>query len=58
MSVLPISFTKALNLTADTKRHLLLGNGFQHSTFPGSLQLCVPLRKRRFHAFTGSAEGF
>ncbi len=25
MSVLPISFTKALNLTADTKRHLLLG---------------------------------
>jgi Domain of unknown function (DUF4917) len=33
MSVLPISFTKALNLTADTKRHLLLGNGFSIALF-------------------------
>ncbi len=33
MTVLPISFTEALNLTADTKRHLLLGNGFSIALF-------------------------
>ena len=33
MTVLPISFTEALKLTADTKRHLLLGNGFSIALF-------------------------
>jgi hypothetical protein len=57
MSVSPISFTEALKITADTKRHLLLGNGFSIALFRDRFSYVSLLGEGRFHRFPRSPEG-
>ena len=58
MSVLPISFTKALNLTSDTKRHLLLGNGFSIALFWDRFSYVSLLENADFTHFPEARKAF
>jgi Domain of unknown function (DUF4917) len=58
MSVSPITFTEALNITASTKRHLLLGNGFSISLFRDRFSYVSLLEKADFTALPESRKAF
>jgi hypothetical protein len=58
MPVSPITFTEALNITASTKRHLLLGNGFSISLFRDRFSYVSLLEKADFTALPESRKAF